>query len=425
MLAFLEPRELFSCRRVCRRFRDLGLHPHLWQSVRLTAWNKSLLCASLRLAPCIREVTLCDRDLKDTATAIFSGKCVITRLRMNVVASANELLATSILNVVSSLGGLRALHLDIQYLSPYKTNPLFRVVYGLENIHVLKITIARRPAPLSVSWPECEASLEKLHYTSPSNDGFLQLLLEAHATTLTEVRLLLPQSVHLPVATLTMMPQLRSFTCYVHDSMSHLLACSKLSDVHLKYFATAIPPGALEFLRLAPSIQSLTLETTHKERPDRPDAPILALYGSYCADRLKHLKLSGAPAVEPVADSFSFPSLESLTLHMEPSDIFLRAISPVTVPRLTLLELVPSAPKHWLHGFMHDPAVMDLLGRNPSLHLRPNWDKFDFEACNCRWCSWGCHSEFKWKDGVRRAFALHSRVAGCPKDCCRWMPYPV
>ncbi|XP_034256617.1 uncharacterized protein LOC117654269 isoform X2 [Thrips palmi] len=424
VLAFLQPRQLLRCRPVCRRLRDLCLHPQLWRTVKVLKDDKGLQCAALRLAPCLRLLQVASPSSANLEAAVYSTTCVVSEFHVTLEEESGQAFAVAALQLFSALGGLRKLAVAFKYrIASIETTPLLRVAYSLKHINQLTIGFASHllsPEPLP--WPEQRSSLTALQYITGSvtADPFLGLLLRTHATTLEEVAFdgALEE---LPVALLVNMPRLRSLDCRSQDGVSQLQALPSLESISLYVHDDgAWSPGVLDYLRQAPKLRSVTFEGPQAHIDIV--APLRALAESPCANTLQSLSLHcKLDMFELVASTPpQFPSLQTLELHIKdagPFDTFLRAVSSSTAPCLTELRLAPGGCPH---AFLHGPALLDLLARNPRLHFRIL--SAALRSCACQWCAWGCHVELRGT-ALRRAFAGHARTTDCPKDCFRWRPW--
>ncbi|XP_034237173.1 uncharacterized protein LOC117642760 [Thrips palmi] len=435
VLAFLSPAELLRCRLVCRRFRDLCLHPDLWRSVWLS--DAGLLRAVLRLAPCLGSMFLKDMFFRPTLQAVAplvpSITCAVASVTFMIQQQESVTLVIDLIRKLSALGGLRVVQLDT--LSEVHFPPaFFELIYGLKDLCELELRMQCSP-PLSdalLSTQAVKPSLTKLIY-GYSADYFVQLLLRTHAATLENVCLMtggqLPSALRTIVA-----PNLQSLTCHLNSDLAYSEALSHVHKLKLIAFGEyPFPPEALDFLRQSAQLRSVKL-TFVKALPSPAD-PLFALAASPSAPSLESLSLlCASDSLRAMAGVLArFPSLQTLTISILQSitymsadaklcDDFMRAVSPESAPRLTSLTLPPV--KGCIHSWLHGPAVQDLLARNPGLHLRADCDAMEFPAphCDCHWCRWGCHQELKTAAGLRRcSFAAHFKEVGCPKGCVKWL----
>ncbi|XP_034253401.1 uncharacterized protein LOC117652536 isoform X1 [Thrips palmi] len=422
ILAHLSPKDLLSCRLVAPRLRELCLRPELWRSTILKYGGPDMgvLADALGVVPCLGEIVPCglsvDLDaLAQLASFVRETTSVIGRLVFLVNSPTDAAHATTILEKVSSLGGLKRLWLSVGNTPSDAVTPLFQAICSVSSLCELELVCASSP-PATVSWNDLRnPSLTRFCYASSSAlvDSFPQALLTAHGTTLEEVEL--SGTEDLPVALLKAMPRLHSVACSPVDSLSQFLPAPTLDTVFLSApREDAFPRGALDLLREASQLKFVSFHFP----TESPAAPLEALVRSRSARCLETLWLYSASAfLDLVAAALPrFPSLHTLYLEDPPSDSFLRAVSPASAPRLATLDVPPpvSCPHSWLHG----PAVVDVLQRNPRLHLRFDRCPGIPDDCPCCWCRWGCHAELRLRPAsLDSPFSAHRRRAGCPADC--------
>ncbi|XP_034240657.1 uncharacterized protein LOC117644947 isoform X2 [Thrips palmi] len=407
VLAFLPSREILSLRVLCRRLRDICLHPDLWRRRALRDLDVlggndfelevGLLRAVLRLVPCIGRLAGRVEDFAFMVSMVPTTSCVIAELALSIYE--DEALTTKILLTVHSLGGLKTLDVYLDLDLSTACTEVLNTICSLEGLRELKICFGDSVALLvgPCLGLEVEPSLTKLWYTlgwrrTGGADCFLVLLLETHAATLEEVDVgdFTEQVVWSLLRTL---PKLRS------------LACSP-------------SPVALDFVRQSSQLRSLSFY----EFSEQPfSAALQALTESRSASLLEALDLSSwrrdpdlmaLPAFLP-----HFPVLRELSLDAAPTDDFLRALTPTSAPRLTRLSL--RCEKTCLHAWLHDIPIQDLLQRNPRLHLQV----WKYRSCNEEYAYEGvikcdcCFCEKEKSRGRRSWFSLHRRTAGCPPGC--------
>ncbi|XP_034244675.1 uncharacterized protein LOC117647175 [Thrips palmi] len=436
VLAYLSPAELLGCRVVCRRLRDLCVHRHLWKSA---AVDCELLSA-LRVAPCLRKLSFEDLDLKLTpaekvASLVASTECVVDYLKFLVNFDNDETelaLATAVVQKFTALGGLRALRLIFLYKirSPAPVASLLKAALSVPDLRELMIFMRVKSSRMPVPWLEeldARPSLIKLTYLGKC-DRFLTWLLKTHADTLEDVNLMCDD--RLPINLLAMLPRLRSLACNTTHGLLYSAALSNLDT--LKLFNkdqdfSVFPPSALDFLRQAPHLRSVSVFLPCGENLT---VPLQALASSPSARCIESLTLSwkgsyesASVASELVANILPhFSSLQSLSLESKLSEdalvFFLKAVTPVSAPTLTSLLVRPD--ELCMHDWLHGPLVQDLWERNPRLHLRVDCPS-EFCLCICQWCRWGCHTVLQKAGNLHQlTFAAHRRVEGCPSDCRRW-----
>ncbi|XP_034252067.1 uncharacterized protein LOC117651813 isoform X2 [Thrips palmi] len=426
VLAYLPPRQLFSCRLQCRRLRDLCLHPDVWRCVRLDAGDFRFLGrAALRLAPCLRELDLVfGVNVQDAVTELSRTTCVIARLGLVLTGDEDVVRAVAAVQRQSSLGGLSGLRLQFNGLGERNVYPLSVAVRTLN--HLYDLTLQNYSGvPLLASLGELEGSpsLKKLSYTSNTKDSLLEATLQTHAATLEHVHLLTD---YVPVSLLKALLKLRSLTIsrYSTEDLSDLKALPNLTSLH---FVGNVSASALKLLRRASRLRSVTVPFCGPHPAD----PLLALAASPSARVLETLCVrSGSPSDSAqvcghmAAALPQFPTLRALTMESRPVwswrevdfEEFFEAVSPTMAPRLTRLAV--RAPCGVCpHAWLHDSSVQDLLQRNPGLHLRVLFLCF---CQDCSWCLSGCHSDVTARGHCQVTLGAHNRAAGCPPDCYRW-----
>lgn len=409
VLEYLPPRMLFTCRAVCRRLRDMCLHPHLWRCVQLETGG--VLLAALRLAPCLGAINFEGLNASLTDECIKTA-CIVEELDLFVHNDSAVMFASAIVKKFSTLGGLRKIKIELLGLGTGERDlpALVQEVLSVANLRELRVFT---PTPLTVL-PSTDStpSLKSLYYGGAcfNVDPLLEWLLRTHTLTLEHVSL---RTSSLPVSLIKGIAGLRSLSCFVSEDLAKLATLPNLDTVDLWDFAVEdFPSEAVHFLLQAPHLRSVTLPLPTKH----PMAPLLALAGH----RIETLELRCASAVVDLVASalHLFPALKNFTLsRCKPSNYFLKSVSCTSLPHLSSLTVWSrhSCPHAWLH----DPAVQDLLVRNPLLHLRVPKGESIPEGCDCPWCLWGCHATpgFRANACGGFAFSSHSRRAGCPRGC--------
>ncbi|XP_034240599.1 uncharacterized protein LOC117644933 isoform X2 [Thrips palmi] len=432
VLAYLRPEELLRCRLVCRRLRELCLHRVLWRKVKLTDWDRNLLHAAFGVAPCISSLQCGGNSSIATLGYFVVGTaCVVTKLMLIVESVSEAASATAVICKLTALGGLRKLDLRIRYdprECPMVMMTLMKAAYcieGLQELHFANSVL--KPLPALTGDLDVRPSLTRLTYHARDADSFLLLLLKTHAATLQAVQLDILTDV--PVSSLAKLNELRSLECYPSEDLSQLASLPKLESFAPSWTAgNLIPAGALDFLSQAPHLRTLLLYPPCTN----PEALLRSLVGSRSAQFLVQLDVCASAdlwdlCVAPALSNFH--SLQSLDMGCEPSDVFLRAVSPTSVPCLTSL-LVAFSKGSCLHAWFHRPAIQDVLVRNPRLHLRRSIYYYTSENrysgyssyCggedgSCMWCHWGCHGSLMKVSWNKVAASAHARRAACPRDC--------
>ncbi|XP_034240658.1 uncharacterized protein LOC117644950 [Thrips palmi] len=415
VLAFLPSRELFSLRVLCRRLRDMCLHPDLWRRRALRdveyldgndyEQEVGLLRAVLRLVPCIGRLAGCVEDFAFMVSMVPTTSCVIAELAFTIYE--NEALATKILHTVHSLGGLKTLDVYLNLDLSTACTEVLNTICSLQGLRELKICFGDSETLLlgPCLGLEVEPSLTKLRYfemissqrSGGGSDPFLISFLETHAATLEEVDL--PGFIDEVVCSLLgKLPKLRS------------LACSP-------------DPVALDFVRQSSQLRSVLFYTS-----ELSSAALQALTESRSASLLEAVGVSSLgfdPDLMALAGCLPrFPVLRELSLKAAPTVDFLRALTPTSAPRLTKLSL--RCDKKCLQAWLHDIPIQDLLQRNPRLHLQV-WKSYGCsEEYACR-SSTRCDCSFCEKEksrGRRSWFSLHRRTADCPPGCLQVVQLP-
>lgn len=419
VLSYLSAEELLHCRQVCRRLRDVCLHPSLWRSVRLLFKMKAVALRALRLAPCLRNIVLHPADL-DALQAVYTSSCAIEGLSMNVAEPSDVPRAMGILQRVSSVGALRELDMNIHFdftTSLEMIEPLLYLILCSLN-DLKKLAFWSAPPTGFSRLVAIKPSLTSLTYTSCNDNEsytFLATLLKGHAATLTSVELDVVQDI--PVSLLKDIPNLKSLACPPMDALSDLHSARFLETLDLAWPVDEFPPGALEFLGRAPQLRHVSISFPQENSA----APLLSLSESPSAVCVETLSLRGHwpdGCLEQVAAALHhFPSLRTLDVATVATSSLIRAVDPASTPRLTELKSLTPA-RVCVHNWLHGP-VQDLLTRNPNLHLRvASIDGVvNAKECTCVWCDWGFHPELK--RSISFAFSSHRRTRSCPADCFR------
>ncbi|XP_034243417.1 uncharacterized protein LOC117646514 [Thrips palmi] len=416
VLAFLTPRELFACRTVCRRLRDICEHRDLWRKVHVWDDDAGVLLAALAVAPCLKGMHLSSPlAALDLASLVPGSTCVVDGLSFDLATENDVLLAIDVLLHLSSVGGVRELYIEWGGEPPVKT--LTKLAEAICSLPGLLYFDFHYPfeEPLQVTLRNLDVevmpTLKRLEIIGDRMDPFAEYLLKKHADTLQEVRVYFRD---VPVSLLMVLPRLRSLACMSHKDLAQLSNLENLDSFELLYDLDEVPkekdvfcPGTLKFLRRASHLKSVTM-------PLHSPANLSALSLSFSSAVVEALDLNCFPGFyfEGLIDVLhQFPSLRTLSVDAEPPDDFLRTISPVSLPRLATLVVYP--PKNpSIRAWLHEPAIQDLLIRNPDLHLFiHNRRSRGVYACFCVWCSRGHRSSRA--DYSRQPVSSHKRKAGC------------
>ncbi|XP_034240668.1 uncharacterized protein LOC117644952 [Thrips palmi] len=416
VLAHLEPRQLLQCRALCRRLRDLCLHRRLWQTADVS--DLFLLRAALNLAPCLGEVRVTNPEA--VAYLVQGTACVVSDLSVEVGSQLDAAFATTIVGKLSALGGAKklSLHFHCPLPTPSVATLLKAVVHidGLQELQVFG-TGAFDPmeAVLPLSDLELRPSLRKLSYWSREVDPCLDLLLKTHAPTLEEVFLFFLHEI--PTTLLGSMPRLRVLACHPCDRLSELADLPSLESVRLMGARVtedgAFCAGLVDFLRRSSHLRSVEFNGT---RDVGSDAHLVALADSPSALHIN--AISGVDVAQGLLERVAatlpkFSLLKYLGLDSVPPNVVLKAISPETLPSLSVLSVRSTDRGMCLHAWLHDPAVQDVLVRNPNLHLYEAGMSTIPDNCACAWCRWGCHGTLQHFN----YYSSHVRRADCPQKC--------
>ncbi|XP_034252219.1 uncharacterized protein LOC117651856 [Thrips palmi] len=435
VLSYLRPEQLLRCRMVCRRLRELCLHQDLWRKVNLLDRDRNVLHAALGVAPCLCSLQCGVRTpIATLGFLVVRTLCVVTKLVLTVKSATEAASATAVIYKLSALGGLRKLELDIQYDHAecrMATMTLMMAAYSIQGLKEFNITNSGlKPLPALTGDLDVRFSLTRLVYFARDADSFLLLLLKTHAATLQTVQLEFLTDV--PVSSLAKLHELRYLSCYPSGDLWQLASLPKLESFAPSWTPGSLAPsGALYFLSQAPHLRTLVIRPTCTN----PEALLRSVVGSRSAQFLRKIDFSASSNVWDlcVAPALSnFHSLKSLDMGCEPSDLFLRAVSPASVPCLTSL-FVAFSKGSCLHAWFHRPAIQDVLVRNPQLHLRRSiyltsenryygYSSYcAAEDGSCMWCHWGCHGSLRKVSWNKMAASAHVRRATCPVavDCVK------
>lgn len=384
--------------------------------------------AALALAPCLSYLSTDGVPLDVVASFVTGTACVVSRLDLEVTNQADALFAALIVQKLASVGGLELLNLEISHTFPPELTltPLLQVVYNIHGLRKLDIG-NHSDVVLPAAWCDREVppSITDLSYLSSCPEPFLELLLRTHADTLRKVSLFLTEGT--PVPSLARIPGLQYLLCHPHEDLPQLLEAHELHTLELQESADDEPfkPGTLDLLRRASHLRTVSFCFTFVD----PGAPLLALSRSASAQLLRSLELLSVMWLDLgllAAALPHFPSLRTLTLDVQPSYDFFRAVSPTSAPSLCILTVRPSS-KLCPHAWLHDPAVQDLLQRNSCLHLSFFLVSRDStitipENCRCQYCRWGCHAPLRGPAIQNIPFSSHSKRSECPGGCFQVAP---
>ncbi|XP_034256527.1 uncharacterized protein LOC117654253 isoform X2 [Thrips palmi] len=409
VLSYLEPRELFACRRVCRRWANVAMHRDLWskRSLREYSDNVGLIAAALRRSPCLRSLTL-HRDPFDRLGVLLAlSWCAVSELDITVRAE-HAVLCAMLLSKQASMGRLKKLKVNVESSSVLKSPCALRhllqevlSIRGLETIKVkLSADFAKAKDLLKAVGYEYRAppALRELVHKNDFADPYLPLQLEWHAATLEVVRF---QSAFDGAASLlSVLPRLRELRCPLLADMEDL-HCPALRTLHLEVYVGDATrpclPGAGVFLRDAVAhLEELTLEYDENEENAAAVNLVLSLAG--CG--------SAAPALRRLAFSYVDAFVWTVQEVMRPLTAVLHRLE-----RLVSLNICGPLPRDFLdaldgkvlplleelcftfnsdcpHAWAHGAVAKSVLRRYPRLHLvvDPAHDPSECSYCVAKTC---------------------------------------
>ncbi|XP_034246459.1 uncharacterized protein LOC117648206 isoform X2 [Thrips palmi] len=398
VFGFLTREQLLKCRTVCRRFRQLTLHPALWRRMNLLnpSWS-ALGAATLRVAPCLRRLTVSNLDeLVLLGTLLAASSCAVSELHV-VLDVVDAVLVAVVLARQATLGRLKEVKLtvtstnvDAKSFLPRLRQLLRQLLStpGLESIELdldvktaaLLETLALNAVKRAVPVP---SSLRRLQYFSACKDPYLPLFLEWHAATLEVVKLRCGHPRAAPM--LAAMPRLRELQCPVLKDMPALLACTELRSLRLSISKDESPrhlfPGVAEYLRSAvATIEDLVLDYFQDEGRAQAVDLVLSLAGQRrTTPALKSLRFVFRNDMEQLIFTEPQPQLRPLAAvvhrlkHLvslnigQFSDELLDALDGEFVPNLERLEV--SYRDECPHEWIHEEHVKELMQRCPRLHI--------------------------------------------------------
>ncbi|XP_034240749.1 uncharacterized protein LOC117644990 isoform X2 [Thrips palmi] len=445
VLSYLGPKELLECRRVCRRLRDMALHPDLWRYMWLKAHpeDNQLVAASLRLAPCLRWLNVgSSLHLAQLGVLLASTSCAIYELDLTFQPT-DAVLVVIVLERQAALGRLKyvKLKLSCEEDPDEKKTCLFNLrlllerllhAQGLEGIN-LDVNAAagqdyfkKTPALLNAAKYEVPrpAKLRALVHGTWFKSPYLPLQLKWNAATLEVVHFWAAPPRAVPL--LCSLPRLRELHCPLLRDMPVLLQCAALKSLHLRVnqepSTRHLFPGVQKYLRAAVTrLEDLTFEYIDDEaRPEAVDL-VLSLGGS-AAPSLRSLSFkftykkewkpkTSAPQLRPLATILrSLGSLVRLKVDVEPTDEFLEALDGVVLPKLGVLEFQFDDCPKLAHGKHRQVAgqLAGVLRRYPGLHLE--WESFHEDKPHCPFCD---QFECRDCDGEMHSLFTHPADEWC------------
>ncbi|XP_034246379.1 uncharacterized protein LOC117648177 isoform X2 [Thrips palmi] len=454
VMSHLDEDDLLESRGVCRRWRDLALHPMIWQNKSIYFFASSdYIAIALRLVPRLRCLLMdltCHGDVWDILLATPTAIADITLL----FDRKDAMLVALILARQAALGRLKRVTLRLRRngtlwrdLLPRRLDRGPRALLlqicqtpGLQSVDlklyvddegVLDVLAGKVPVPASLKRLKCRDLLEP----------YLGLLLNWHAETLEDVSLSFdgPRTTSLLAA----MPRLRKLSCPMLTDMQLLRQCRSLTylKLNLTVFddAEAVEaglPGARLLLRSAAArLEHLKITYAPYSSPDVVDL-LLSIGRRSGVTALRSLRFMIMRWGPEIRDSESFdedesespppqlvplaailprlPLLTRLDIDSEASDAFLDALDGQVVPKLERLDIrMPrdcACHHSWLH--VEEERMRRVMKRYPRLHVFiQTVDKSTCREGDCGFCkSNSCHADMP--DGLPCLLRSH-RGTGC------------
>ncbi|XP_034244631.1 uncharacterized protein LOC117647166 isoform X1 [Thrips palmi] len=420
VLSYLSPGELLQCRQVCRRWRDLALHPDLWRSKSLDADSASLVAAALRLAPCLDHLYMCGSESMALLGVLLSStRCAVSQLYIRV-HPADAVLAAVVISRQAALGRLRCVRLSLvsddlneetAFLRLQRLQESLLYTPGLELLELsfdegtANIMKTRAPVIHSTSSDlPVPASLQVLEYMLEFTDTYLPLHLEWHASTLEDVTFWSTPPPPRTAALLSTMANLRELCCPMMADMPAILQCTELKVLRLTArlddATRPFLPGVLKFLREAVMhLEDLTLDFSVVPHLQATDT-VLRLGGSGDAvPALKSLQFQFLceKGVSPSPPGYETVPLRNLAtiIHRLKNLVLLDLDGPLLDDLLHELdgEVLPhlqelhfNLPEPCMHKWANREQVRAAVLRCPLLHLSA-MSKSEEGACSfCQGC---------------------------------------
>lgn len=405
VLGFLSRVELLRCRMVCRRFRQLALHPAVWRRKILShPKTRKLGATTLRVAPCLAMLALDDPDdVASLGVLLASSRCAVSTLCL-ALHPMDAVLVAVVLARQASFGRLKVVELRVtsnnvdEKSCSLRIRQLLQQLLSIQGLESIKVHLRRETAALLKGRTLRDAlkyvapvpsSLRRLEYFSTSTDPFLPLFLEWHAATLEMVQF--RGSHEGTTSLLVTMPHLRELKCPVLEHMSQLLACKEIRtlDLYIPDETEVVLPEVAEYLRSAvATLEDLILEYQEGEERALAVDLVLSLAGTRrSTPALKKLRfVSRDDFLDETQEAyFSYPQLTlrplAAVIHrlhnlvrleiLQPSDELLDAMDGEALPNLQVLSITISAvsevcPHEWA---AHGEHVRALMLRCPRLHI--------------------------------------------------------
>ncbi|XP_034231335.1 uncharacterized protein LOC117639608 isoform X2 [Thrips palmi] len=428
-LTFLTPATLLRCRAVCRRWKQLALHPLVWRSQTLRisggrntnkgmARHRQLRLATvvLRLAPCLGLLKVSDfGKVFDVVGPALINNSKFSLYDLDIsFRSSDAFMVAMVLDRQASFGRLKAVRLRVlghasQDAAVRRLGGLLLQLIRTPGLQSVEISIPSMPG--DVTLPPLErpvlvsASLQRLSFVY--NRGYFDLhlcvLLKLHTATLEEVKIATFDA-HAAFL-LSRMPRLRKLQCTVMDAMPLLQHCPSLRALRLDlrvdaglHSTRARLSGLAAFLRAAGTrLHSVEL-VFGDDKPDELVDVVACLGGPGTASAaLRRLAFSHSvteDAEKPLLPLASIlehlPDLTFLDIDCVATDAFLEALDGSVLPQL--LGLAVYLPRDVCkHVWSHGQRLRAVLRKNPRLHVVMKGNDCD-EFCVCEFCQqYTCH----------------------------------
>ncbi|XP_034256583.1 uncharacterized protein LOC117654264 isoform X3 [Thrips palmi] len=464
VFSYLPVVALLGCRAVCRRWRKLALHPHLWR--RLSTRDATQLhWAALRLAPCVRRLTIgsyvnmtssCRANLVHSALLAADTQCAAAELALEILDTPMLVVCTLAVRRQAALGRLRQVKIYLQLRGTRDSGCIpallqeVQAVKGLVKLEldgVLPSSIPALPKTAVLDRGAVEPCLIhfKFNFLDASVGRHQLPFLADHLATLEKIE---TRSHHPELAALVSNAlRLRKLACPLLDNMMALKVCPSLTSLHLHCFKDDSPQGASRraavsaYLRVATSTKLTRLKLQFYAYGDAPEHAALlqsvagesatprpstlrCLALDFCSNDEDRLCAKDFPPLElrPLAAVLDrLTSLRHLSLVAAPADAFLDAISPEALPELVKLKVY--SLEDCSHEWFHSSAVTGVLKRNPRLHLVIEMcgcsellrELFP-ETEDCTFCAEDCRPrcpDHFWKVGGKAVFFSHLETEKC------------
>ncbi|XP_026277407.2 uncharacterized protein LOC113205849 [Frankliniella occidentalis] len=423
LLQYVDAKDVFACRLVCKRLCGLALHPDVWRRRCIEVLSSlheddcSWKCAALGLAPCLGALkvglpsrTCVARNLKKTS-------CEVAKLSLDfwddAIADARAPIGRQV-----RLGRLS--HLSLFFFDCHRECGAFLLKLPVFAPDLQTLAVSGN---LDVGHHMVGADTQRFHNVYKAgerlaqlrhfdwrvnglNEGFGSFLMFLFATSLEEVSF--SSYLGAPYVNvlsterserLAGMPNLRVLSCPALPGLEAVAACGSLREVTLYVMRMTHPdyPGAAAFLRGAVQLRKVTLQyRPGADSPADAGVDLVAALGASGRSQVESLvidndRVQDFPQLDPLLSALpSLPALQHLEVDVDavPGEL-LQGITPVTAPALRSLRL--RVYSRCIHAWMHADAIRKFLAMNPCVQLlllrRP---KYCDGGVPCTVCALGC-----------------------------------